>query len=484
MAKHYTPKQRRTRKAMLAGAATAGVAGTLALVQGVDVGNILIDLTAEVVPSTSCAAATPCVIGIGGRGDATSTNIPAKLSRTVYPTGDTYVPVLYPASYDLGGSRDIGVPILDGKIPRGATSPSTSVVGYSEGTLVAEQERRDLQALPAATAPDPNKLTFTQVASPFAGNGGIFARFDEIPTFLIVDNMGPAEPTRYETTYVVNEYDPYGDFPAYFNPLSLANTALAIEYAHPDVYYNGIDPAPGGTEMLGGQPYIDTHTTDGREVTDTYYLYKNDELPLLAPVRQAAAAANITQYVEPELDLVEPTLRVLIDAGYTDRTNADPVTPTRFSLITPPQNIIGAAAALPGAVQEGIGNFQGDISGNSQASKTTKAPAVSAPALPKLDLPKLDPPKPTLPKLDPPNLPTPPKPKPPTTPAIDAVKLDPPKRPTPNLGLLGDKPKVLAGNDGSATNRPSFGGGRPAGGLSGALKKLGGLGDKPASTSP
>ena len=98
------------------------------------------------------------------------------------------------------------------------------------------------------------------------------------------------------------------------------------------------------------------HARDRRPRGHRYlHLYYNDNLPLLAPIRQAAAAANIAPYVEPELGLVEPTLRVLIDAGYTDRTNADPATPTPFSLITPPQNIIGAAAALPGAAKRASG---------------------------------------------------------------------------------------------------------------------------------
>lgn len=39
------------------------------------------------------------------------------------------------------------------------------------------------------------------------------------------------------------EYDPDGDFPAYFNPLSLANSLVAVEWVHPDKYYDAIDPA-------------------------------------------------------------------------------------------------------------------------------------------------------------------------------------------------------------------------------------------------
>lgn len=485
MAKHYTPKQRKARKALLAGAATAGVSGALVLAQGIDAGKVLVDLSA-----------TTTVIGIGGRDDATSANIPAKLFHSTVPAGATYIPILYPASLDLGGSRDAGVPTLDTAIRAnpGSTGNATSIVGYSEGTLVAEQEKRNLQELPVGTgigyAPAGDTLAFTQIASPFAGNGGIFGRFQEIPTFLIVDNMGSAAPSRYDTHYVVNEYDPYGDFPAYANPFSLANSLLAVEYAHPDQYYDAIQTTgPNATPKLGP----DVSVPNGGGGTDTYTIYYNSQLPLLGPIRQGAALIGVSQYVEPELELVEPTLRVLVDAGYTDRTNADPATPTPFSLITPPQNIIGAAAALPGAAEQGIDNFLGKSQSisplstqavsplnKSIAPASTGTPAVVPSLAPQLKVPS--PPAPKPPQADPPTT---------TTPTPDLLKLpDAPKTPAPstsprgnlpNLGSLVNslqpKPNVLAGGNAGATKPPAFGAGRPAGVVAGALKSIGSLAD-------
>jgi hypothetical protein len=447
-----------------------------------DVGELLVNLTA-----------TDTVIGIGGQGDPTSSRVPDKLFGTLVPDSNTYVPINYPAGYDLGPSRDAGVPVLDDAIGNAINSAAdkASVVGYSEGTLVAEQEKRNLQGetvgYGVGQAPAADQLHFTQIASPFAGNGGLFARFPETPTFLIVDNMGPAQPSRYDTDYVAMEYDPYADFPAYANPLSLANAALGVRYAHPDTYYDNIDPNdPVASPQLG-----DTRTVDnGGGGTDTYTLYRNPQLPLLGPVREGASLIGAGQYVEPELGLVEPTLRVLVDMGYTDRTNADPATPTPFSLITPPENIIGAGAALPGAVQEGIGNFIG----GSQAIAPLTAPSslkpsntpagvgvpTGLPAVP-IDLPKLP--------VDLPKLPSPPKVEPPTvdTPKLDALEVPKlPKLPTQssprgnlsNLGSLANThltpPKVLAGGAPS-TQTPSFGAGRPAGLVSGALKNVGNL---------
>ena len=131
--------------------------------------------------------------------------MPDKLNGALVPNPPNYHGIDYPATYDLGGSRDAGVPTLHDAITKspadgGYAGDNLTVIGYSEGTLVAEQERRNLQAMAAGRCAGPRRTsTFTQIASPFAGNGGIFARFPETPTFLIVDNMGPAEPTRYDT---------------------------------------------------------------------------------------------------------------------------------------------------------------------------------------------------------------------------------------------------------------------------------------------
>src|SRR6201999_4084833 len=59
------------------------------------------------------AAAT---IGIGGRGDPDAANVPNKLNGTVVPFGTTfphYLPVRYPAGFDIDNSVAAGVPVLD-----------------------------------------------------------------------------------------------------------------------------------------------------------------------------------------------------------------------------------------------------------------------------------------------------------------------------------------------------------------------------------
>jgi len=301
------------------------------------------------------------VIGIGGRGDAPSANIPAKLDDGVVPTGYDYDPIHYPASIQLSKSTNVSAPL----VYQGITSrpgEKLIVAGYSEGTLAAEAAKRQL--VKNGTGPASSDLQFLQIASPFAGNGGMFARFAGLSVPFIVNNMGPAQASPYDTTYVTNEYDPYADFPAYFNPLALVNTLLGVLYAHPDAYYDAI--------KLGTTPTITTPVTNSAGGTDTYIFVPNS-LPLLAPVRVIAGALHLTPLVNPILDAVEPLLRVAVDMAYTDRANLHPEKFQGFSLITPLPRIIAALRAIPGAIGQGIHNFVTDV-------RAILHPAASAPA--------------------------------------------------------------------------------------------------------
>ncbi|MEZ0051440.1 hypothetical protein ABIA30_002438 [Mycobacterium sp. MAA66] len=317
----------------------------------------LLALTAALVVGHATNATTSLmvglantVIGIGGRLDPTSANVPAKLDGTVVPPGYTYDPIQYPATIQLSKSTAVSAPLVYQAVTT-MSGQQLIVAGYSEGTLGAEAAKRQL--LNNNTGPAPSDLSFVMIASPFAGNGGIFERFPGISVPFIVNNMGPARASAYNTTYVVNEYDPYADFPAYFNPLALANSLAGVWYAHPDVYYNAIDP--------GTTPAITKVVTNSAGGTDTYIFVPNNDLPLLAPVRAGAAAIGLTPLVKPVLDAVEPLLRVMIDMAYTDRTNANPAALRPFSLFTPLPRIISALQAIPGAINQGINNFVNDV---------------------------------------------------------------------------------------------------------------------------
>lgn len=339
------PKKLRTCRAVLAGLAAAGLSGALVI--------------GHATNTTAMVQLTNTVIGIGGRGDPLSARVPAKLSSTVVPTDYDYFPVLYPASVALDNSRDIAVPLVHKYVTdTGRNEAHLIVAGYSLGTLAAEQEKRNLQKLPAASAPAVGQLTFVMIASPFAANGGIFNRFPGWGIPFVTAGMGATEPSRYDTTFSALMYDTYADFPAYFNPLSLLNAALSIRYGHPDEYYDQIEPATS-------YAYVTNVEDNGAGGDDRYLLYYNPHLPLLGPLRELASLTGTSGLVEPLLGAVEPLLRVLVDMGYTDRVNANPTASVPFSLITPPQKIIEALAAVPGALAQGAANL---MSGGHAAS--------------------------------------------------------------------------------------------------------------------
>jgi hypothetical protein len=352
------PKNQRARKAVLTVVAAAGISSALVLGQATNT-NMLVQLTNT-------------VMGVGGLGDFTGIRVPNKLNGTVVPSTYGYEGINYPADLTLSDSAKAGQPNLHNAITSRSAEQFLIVTAYSEGTLVAELERRKLQELNPTDAPPNTQVQFVMIASPFAPNGGIFGRFPGIAIPVVVDGMGAGAPTRYDTTYLANEYDPYADFPAYFNPLSLLNTALAVRYSHPDQYYDAIIP--------GVTPASVTTVHNSAGGYDTYVLVHSAYLPLLGPLREAAAAVGLTPFSEPVISAFEPLLRVLVDMGYTDRLNLDPATPTPFSLITPPHKILEALAAIPGALAEGLANF---INGGSIAiaPANQNVNALAAPAL-------------------------------------------------------------------------------------------------------
>lgn len=343
MARNHNGRRRRARDTALVFVTAAGMSG--ALVLGHATNNTVMD---------AMVALTNTVIGAGGRGDSAGERVQQKLSATVQPAGYGYEGVHYPATINLAESRSIGVPAMHLALVAHSSETYLIVAGYSEGSLVAERVRRNLQAKPVGPgpegAPSADQLTFVMIASPFAPNGGIYSRFPGLFIPFIIDPIGPSQPTRYDTTYHAIEYDPVADFPAYFNPLSLLNAALAARYAHPDRYYDAIDPET--------TPHLEKEVVNSAGGTDTYILYRNPQLPLLGPIRELSSMLQLTLLTEPFLGAIEPLLRVVVDMGYTDRTYANADVNTPFSLFTPPDRIIKALLAVPGALHEGLMNFQ------------------------------------------------------------------------------------------------------------------------------
>jgi hypothetical protein len=356
---------RRRPFAVAVAGATAGMTAVLAF------GHVA-DAFAATLPGSAA------VVGVGGKDNPTSDRIQNKFQRNYLPYGGEFVGaadnqfygVNYPATLPIDESVTQGrQPLIDTVAEaRTASGPEGTIylVSYSEGTILAEKYKRELDA---GTVPSPGgNIEFVYIAAPTVPNGGIYARFPNLGPLSLLGftSTGASAPTSYDQTFLTIEYDPVGDFPAYANPLSLANAAAGFFYLHGD-------PTPDAADLNDPDAVIVKSIAKPGGGTDTYILVKTEHLPLLQPIRDVSTALNTTALTEPVLGAIEPTLKLGVDMGYTDRDYSDPATPTRFSLITPPKRIIDTVNGLPGAIQEGADNFKGGL-------PSTTPPSVTSPS--------------------------------------------------------------------------------------------------------
>lgn len=348
MANHR--KRARSSAAVVAGA-TAGMTAVLAF------GHVA-EATADVT-----------AIGVGGWRNSDSKRVDKKFDGKYLPGNDGFVApdkfegVKYSASLPIDPSVRDGLPELRQLVEK--VNGKKVIVGYSEGSIVAEKYKRELDAQENLNT---ETISFVFIAAPTVPNGGIYARFPNLGPLSLLGftSTGAAEPSPYDETFITIEYDPVGDFPAYANPLSLANALAGLLYLHGD-------PTPDAANLNDATAIIKTPVTKDGGGNDTYILVKTEHLPLLRPIRDVSTALHTEAFTEPVLGAIEPTLKLGVDMGYTDRTYAHPDTPTRFSLITPPERIAETLKQLPGAIQQGADNFKG-------GSPATTPPATTSPA--------------------------------------------------------------------------------------------------------
>ncbi|WP_135453613.1 PE-PPE domain-containing protein [Mycobacterium sp. DL99] len=213
------------------------------------------------------------------------------------------------------------------------------VVGYSQSANIATREKRNLAELRAqgAPVPSPDELSFVFVANPNRPNGGILARFEGLYIPILGVSFDGATPDdEYKTIDVARQYDLIADFPKYpLNLLADLNALMGYVYLHPNYGSSVVD--------LNDPSKYSSYTSGNT----TYYLMHTEHLPLLQPFRDIGIPA-------PVIDLVEPTLRVLIELAY-DRTPANMGVPTRAGLM-PHIDLDKLASDLRAAAEEGVRN--------------------------------------------------------------------------------------------------------------------------------
>ncbi|MCV7086735.1 PE-PPE domain-containing protein [Mycolicibacter hiberniae] len=282
-------------------------------------------------------------------------------------TGADHVPVVvpYPAS---GASTSIptGLANLAATMAQQPDGQPYVVAGYSQSAQIAVLQKIDMMQ---SGQPDPD-VTFLLLGSGNRPNGGFLERFDGlvIPGMPGL-NFNGAAPTDGDiaTIDVAAQYDANADFPQYpINLVAVLNAFLGFLYTHGG-YAGGplpqLVPAvwPPSQPLVG--PFVDEYVAGStdivRQVTGdtTFYFIPTAELPLLSPLRTLGVP-------ESWLEIVQPALRVIVEAGY-DRSVpfGEPVPAQLIPIIDPATFLVDFTRAVVQGADNALALFGADLPG-------------------------------------------------------------------------------------------------------------------------
>lgn len=274
-----------------------------------------------------------------------------------------------------------GLQIVDGVLRDRLAGNSDPIVvfGDSQSSTILTLEKRNLAELPDDQK---KRLIMVLVANPNRPNGGLLERIAPftIPVFDLAGSGATPTNTGIQTIDIVGQYDAIADFPRY--PLNiLADLNLIAGAAIHSSYMTG--PA-GYTE----EELIDAIGDPRNQQTygDTLYVtIPAKQLPLLVPLRTFGKMTGLSAVTTPLADLVEPTLRVLVELGYDRSIPRDE--PTGFGLF-PQIDPATVAFDLSSAVRSGIKTALSDIGVNTPvaappaaAAKATRSATPARPSL-------------------------------------------------------------------------------------------------------
>ncbi|MGA9493042.1 MAG: PE-PPE domain-containing protein [Mycobacterium sp.] len=234
-------------------------------------------------------------------------------------TGADYTPVLVgtPES-SASTSLQVGLADLQAAMAQQPLNQPYLVEGFSQSAQIAVDEKIDLMQ---AGAPPPD-VTFLLLGSGNRPDGGFLERFPGLvfPGLTGFDFNG-AEPTDagITTIDIANQYDGNADFPQYpINLLADVNSVLGFIYQHAGY---GDGPLPyevpaiwTPSDPLSG-PYVGEYVLGSTDIVKqvdgdtTFYFIPTTDLPLLDPLRSLGVP-------EPVLNIFQPALQVLVEAGY------------------------------------------------------------------------------------------------------------------------------------------------------------------------
>ncbi|MEI7544241.1 MAG: PE-PPE domain-containing protein [Mycobacteriaceae bacterium] len=273
---------------------------------------------------------------------------------TAMTTPEEFWPVSGLFSLSFNDSVKTGYELLDAQVRRNLQAdPGTplAVFGYSQSAMIATVQKRSLAAQ-YADGQDVPPVSFVVAGNPFRPNGGFLARFPMLAQLLAPSTQANATPTDtgLATYDIARQYEMWADFPTY--PLNLLADINAL-FGLMDHWYLPESITPLLSNVLStvsldpASPNYNPDTVVQHYGDTTYYTIPAQHLPMLYPLRWIGLG--------PLTDIVEPTLRVLIELGY-DRT-ASPGQVVRAGLI-PNIDPAQLAADLGAAFAEGAAAFQ------------------------------------------------------------------------------------------------------------------------------
>lgn len=271
---------------------------------------------------------------------------------------------LYPnsgvKSLELDPSIAQGVTILHNTINEQIAEGNNLVIlGYSQSSTISTLVMRDLLALAPELQPTADQLSFVLLGAPNNPNGGLFERFDvltdgsypTIPSLGITFNGAIPDGTPWDTSVYTLEYDGYADFPKYpINFLADLNAVLGIIYEH--TIYPSLTPEQLATA-------IELPMSEGYDGSTQYFMIPSEILPLLMPLQ------SIPLIGQPIYDLLEPSMRILVNLGYgsiTEGWSAGPANVAApFELFPTDLDWGEVLTALGAGAQECWNNFVDDL---------------------------------------------------------------------------------------------------------------------------
>jgi hypothetical protein len=210
----------------------------------------------------------------------------------------------------------VGVQLLTAELEKqiAASRPDPTVfLGNSQSATLLTLAKRNLGDLGTL---DKSRLIFVLLANPNRPNGGLLARIQptSVPNSGVSAAVATPTDTAIPTIDITFQYDGVSDFPAYpSNILSVLNI-MAGAYIH-----------AGTTTTLNG--YTEAELTAAlndpanRQIggDTTYITIPAKSLPLVDLLRTFGAENRLSSFTTPIADLIEPTMRILVELGY-DRT--------------------------------------------------------------------------------------------------------------------------------------------------------------------